>query len=396
MLSTTTPVSDVDIFDDEVLNDPYPVYEELRELGPAVHLSRHNCWVLPRYAQVRAASGDHERFSSVDSVGLDPALNERRRGGVLASDPPEHDVLRGVLSESLAPRALAGLRADIGRRAEELVAPLVERGTFDVVRDLARVFPVSVVADLIGMPLAAREQVLRFADAFFNTFGPLNERTRRSLPVAETLFDELAALMSRDNLEPGGWGEAVHRAADRGVIGEHQVVPLLRAYLVASMDTTINAIGSGLWLLAQRPEAWRALREDRGLVPPVFEEILRCESPVQVFFRRTACPVRYEDVVIPEQAQVGLLFGSANRDPREWTDPDRFQVDRAPTGHVGFGYGVHGCAGQGLARIEAQAVLSALLDRVERIELAGPPRRHLNNVIRGLDSLPVTVTTGKV
>ncbi|SOR83858.1 MULTISPECIES: cytochrome P450 [Streptomyces] len=165
MISTTTPVSDVDIFDDEVLNDPYPVYEELRDLGAAVYLPRHGCWVLPRYAQVRAALGDHGRFSSVDSVGLEPALNERRRGGVLASDPPEHEVLRGVLSESLAPRALAKLRTDIGRRAGELVAPLVERETFDVVRDLARVFPVSVVADLIGMPLAAREEVLRFADA---------------------------------------------------------------------------------------------------------------------------------------------------------------------------------------------------------------------------------------
>jgi len=244
--------------------------------------------------------------------------------------------------------------------------------------------------------LAAREQVLRFADAFFNTFGPLNDRTRQSLPVAETLFDELAAMMSRDHLEPGGWGEAGYRAADRGTIRTDQVVPLLRAYLVASMDTTINAIGSGLWLLAERPEAWRALREDRSLVPSVFEEILRYESPVQMFFRRTTRPVVYEDVVIPEQAQVSLLFGSANRDSRKWTDPDRFQVDRAPMDHVGFGYGVHGCAGQGLARIEAQAIFSALLDRVERIELAGPPRRHLNNVIRGLDSLPVTVTTRRV
>ncbi|WP_181801554.1 cytochrome P450 [Streptomyces shenzhenensis] len=396
MISTTAPASDVDIFGDDVLHDPYPAYEDLRHLGAAVHLSRHDCWVLPRYAQDRAALGDHGRFSSVDSVGLEPALNERRRGGILASDPPEHDVLRGVLSESLAPRALARLRTDIGRRAEELVAPLVAGETFDVVRDLARVFPVSVVADLIGMPSAAREEVLRFADAFFNTFGPLNDRTKASLPVAETLFDELAAMMSRDNLEPGGWGEAVYRAADQGAIGGHQVVPLLRAYLVASMDTTINAIGSGLWLLAERPEAWRALREDRSRVPVVFEEILRYESPVQMFFRRTTCPVAYEDVVIPEQAQVGLLFGSANRDPRKWTDPDRFQVDRAPMDHVGFGYGVHACAGQGLARIEAQAIFSALLDRVDRIELAGLPRRHLNNVIRGLDSLPVTVTTGRV
>jgi cytochrome P450 len=395
MTSAVTPASDVDIFTDDVLTDPYPAYAVLRETGAAVYLERHDCWALPRYEHVRAALRDHARFSSVDSVGYEPSLNERRRGGVLASDPPEHDVLRSVLSESLAPRALAKLTDDIGRRATELVESVVARGSFDVVSDLARVFPLTVVADLIGMPLRARDEVLRFADAFFNTFGPLNERTRASLPVAERVLGELISLMSRDNLEPGGWGEALYRAADRGVIGEHQVGPLLRAYLVASMDTTINAIGSALWLFAEHPSAWAALRTDRTLLRSAFEEVLRFESPVQMFFRRTTEAVEIDGVTIPPQARVAMLFGSANRDPRKWPEPDRFDVGRAPMDHVGFGYGVHSCAGQGLARVEAHAVLSALLDRVEVIHLAGPPRRHLNNVVRGLESLPVTVITGE-
>jgi cytochrome P450 len=302
-------------------------------------------------------------------------------------------VLRSVLSESLAPRALAKLKEDIGLRATELVESVVARGSFDVVRDLARVFPLTVVADLVGMPLRARDEVLRFADAFFNTFGPLNERTRASVQVAERLLGELISMMSRDNLEPGGWGEALYRAADRGVIGEHQVGPLLRAYLVASMDTTINAIGSALWLFAEHPSAWVTLRADRTLLRSAFEEVLRFESPVQMFFRRTTEAVEIDSVTIPPQARVAMLFGSANRDPRKWPEPDRFDVGRAPMDHVGFGYGVHSCAGQGLARVEAHAVLSALLDRVEVIRLAGPPRRHLNNVVRGLESLPVTVMT---
>jgi cytochrome P450 len=395
MTSAVTPASDVDIFTDDVLTDPYPAYAVLRETGAAVYLERHDCWALPRYEHVRAALRDHARFSSVDSVGYEPSLNERRRGGVLASDPPEHDVLRSVLSESLAPRALAKLTDDIGRRATELVESVVARGSFDVVRDLARVFPLTVVADLVGMPLRARDEVLRFADAFFNTFGPLNERTRASVQVAERLLGELISMMSRDNLEPGGWGEALYRATDRGVIGEHQVGPLLRAYLVASMDTTINAIGSALWLFAEHPGAWATLRADRALLRSAFEEVLRFESPVQMFFRRTTEAVEIDGVTIPPQARVAMLFGSANRDPRKWPEPDRFDVGRAPMDHVGFGYGVHSCAGQGLARVEAHAVLSALLDRVEVIHLAGPPRRHLNNVVRGLESLPVTVITGE-
>lgn len=392
MTTAAIPTSDVDIFEDDVLTDPYPAYAILRETGAAVYLERYDCWALPRYEHVRAALGDHERFSSVDSVGYEPSLNERRRGGVLATDRPEHDTLRAALSESLAPRALAKLREDIARRATELVESVVARGSFDVVGDLARVFPLTVVADLIGMPLGARDEVLRFADAFFNTFGPLNQRTRASVHVADQLLDKLISLMKRDNLAPGGWGEALYRAADRGVIREDQVGPLLRAYLVASMDTTINSIGSALWLFAEHPSAWAALRTDRTLLRSAYEEVVRFESPVQVFFRRTTRAVEIDGVIIPPTARVAMLFGAANRDPRKWPDPDRFDVARAPMDHVGFGYGVHACAGQGLARLEAHAVLSALLDRVEAINLAGQPRRHLNNVIRGLESLPVTVT----
>src|SRR5947199_1975277 len=144
MTSTTVPASDVDIFADDVLANPYPAYEALREIGAAVYLERYDCWALPRYEHVRAGLRDHARFSSVDSVGYEPSLNEVRRGGVLATDPPEHDVLRSVLSESLAPRALVKLRDDIGRRAAELVESVVARGSFDVVRDLARVFPLTV------------------------------------------------------------------------------------------------------------------------------------------------------------------------------------------------------------------------------------------------------------
>lgn len=394
MTTAATPVSDVDIFADDVLTDPYPAYAALRESGAAVYLERYGCWALPRYEHVREALRDHERFSSVDSVGYEPSLNERRRGGVLATDPPEHDMLRSVLSESLAPRALASLKDDIGRRATELVESVVARGSFDVVSDLARVFPLTVVADLIGMPRSARDEVLRFADAFFNTFGPLNERTKASEQVVGQLLGELISMMNRDSLTPGGWGEALYKAADRGVIGEHQVGPLLRAYLVASVDTTINAISNALWLFAEHPTAWTALRADRTLLRSAFEEVVRFESPVQMFFRRTTQAVEIDDVTIPPRAQVAMLFGSANRDPRKWPQPDEFDVSRAPMDHVGFGSGVHSCAGQGLARVEAHAVLTALLDRVEAIHLSGPPRRHLNNVIRGLESLPVTVVRG--
>lgn len=385
------PVSEIDVFADEILDDPYPTYARLRDLGPAVHLSRLDCWAVSRFADVRAALVDHERFASSGSVGHDPVLNRAREGTVIASDPPEHGVLRGVLAEHLAPRALRGLRARLEARADELVGSLVARSSFDAVTELARPFPLEVVSDLLGLPTAGRGDVLRFADAAFNTFGPRNARTEQALPVAAALFDALTASMQRDALAHDSWGAAVYAAADRGTITHAQVVPLLRAYLVASMDTTISALATAIRLLAEHPGTWRALHDDPRLVNRALEETLRLDSPVQAFFRRTTVDVDVDGVTVPAQSRVLLLYAAANRDPRKWDRPDEFVIDRAPLDHIGFGAGIHACAGMSLARVEAQAVPGALVRHATTLELAGPPRRHLNNVLRGLAALPVVV-----
>src|SRR3954452_24223870 len=197
--------------------------------------------------------------------------------------------------------------------------------------------------------------------------------------------------MVPENLRPDGWAAAVYQAADRGEIELSSVVPLLSAYVVASMDTTINGIGNTILLFARHPEAYQEVRAEPALLGPAFEESLRLESPAQGFFRRTTQPVDIEGITIPADTKVLLSWASANRDERKWERPEEFLVRRNPVDHVGFGYGVHGCAGQGLGRLEAQAVLGALVRRASSIELAGEPVRKLNNVIRGLASLPVTV-----
>lgn len=167
----SVPSSSVDIFADEVLGNPYPAYRELREIGAVVRLTAYDAWILTRYEQVRSALRDHGLFSSAQGVGYEDQLNANMRGTVLASDPPEHDRLRAVLRDKLAPKAVRGLQDRIAEQADELVAAVVERGSFDAVTDLAAVFPVAVVADLIGLPEDVREPLLSFADAAFNTFG---------------------------------------------------------------------------------------------------------------------------------------------------------------------------------------------------------------------------------
>jgi cytochrome P450 len=382
--------STLDLFSDETLTEPYAAYAQLRAQAPAVYLERHDVWALSRYDDVRAALGDWETFSSAGGVSVAPEFDHLYAGSVIASDPPDHDVLRSVLAERLAPRALRRLRGDVETRADALVAEVVERGEFDAMSDLAQVFPVTVVADLVGVPQQGREHFLDRADRNFNLFGPANERALASLGVHDESLEYVQAYATRGQLAPGSFGSTVYEAIDAGVVPERQGLRLLMTYLFAGMDTTINAIGHAIWLFSLHPEQWQTVRARPDLLPQAFEEVVRFESPVQCFARSVRRAVELDGVALSPGARAVLLFGSANRDERRWPRGDGFDVRRDASGHLGFGYGVHGCAGQGLARIEAHAILGALAVRVRSFE-CGPPQRRLNNAVRGLSSLPTRV-----
>jgi cytochrome P450 len=389
----TTPRSDVDIFSEDVMAAPYPVFQQLRDAGPVVHLDRFGVYAVPRYQQARDVLADWESFSSAD-IAFNNDFNEYMSDfSILRSDPPLHDAMRNTLAAKLARRALREQEPAISRRAKDIVGRLVEQGSFDAVTDLARRFPVEIVGDLIGLPEDGREDLLRMVDANFNCFGPDNERTRASLPRRAELADYMRVSVTRENLAEGSMGRAVYEAADAGAIPAQAAPWLVMAYVTAGMDTTVHALGHAVWLMAEHPDQWELLRTDRSLVPPAFREVLRYESPVQAFGRtvRTDWTVE-EDVTLPAGTKLAVLFGSANRDERRWPDPERFDVTRDNIGHLAFGYGLHGCAGQALARIEGEAILNALLDKVTRIA-ADAPVRHFNNVLRGLESLPIMVFT---
>lgn len=382
------PHSDIDLFCDEVLLDPYPAYAQLRDLGPAVHLDAlDGVWALPRYEQVRAADGDWRTYSSEASAGLNEVVNARLVGSVLGTDPPEHDRLRSVLATQLVPRAVRKITDDIEARADELADSLVERGRFDAVPDLAAVLPLSVVFDLIGLPESGRSTMLRWADAVFTTFGPMNDRTRVGLSIVPEMYEWLATLRGED-LRPGSMGRSIFDVAEAENFDHAGCVKLLASYATAGMDTTINAIANAIALFAAYPDQWDALRADPAAVPGAFNEVLRYDAPVQAFARRLTRDVSIEGIDVPAGDQVVLLFGSGNRDERHYPDPDRFDVRRNPVDHLSFGYGIHTCAGQALARIEGHAILRALATRIRRFHV-GAPKRHFNNVVRGLESLPV-------
>jgi cytochrome P450 len=390
-LSGAGPVTSIDLFSDEVLADPYPTYRMLRDAGPAVYLERVDAWALPRDASVRAALADWETFSSAAGVALTDGVNEALTGTVLASDPPEHNLLRAVMVERLAPRALSGFRETVRRQADAMVRDLVRRRSFDAVQDLARAFPVAVLLELIGLPDDGRDQVLDWADAAFNVFGPDNERLRRSLPVHLDKMEYLASVVAADALAPGSIGRRICEAADRGEIERGSCVYLLAALVDAGLDTTINGMSNVALLFGRHPEQWERLRTAPALIPAAFNEILRWESPVQAFARGVTADYDMDGVTLRAGSRVLLLYGSANRDERVWTDPEAFDIGRDASRHLAFGRGIHVCAGQGLARLEAHALLAALAEHVAGFE-TGEPEHRLNNSVRGLRRLPTTVT----
>ena len=373
----SVPTSDIDLFADEVLLDPYPRYTELRELGGVVHLPKNDVYALTRYDVIRAALADPETFSS-RTIGFNPMVNEALQGTSLASDPPVHGALRAALTENLSPRALRGMKQQIDAKAAALVEELVARGSFEAIDALARAFPIEVVADLIGFTGHVRDNMLRWGQAAMQVIGPLNQRTAENFPIAGELYG-WCSTVTAERPRAGLGGPGIFDAEARGDIPAGTAGHIIHQYLGAGVDTTVAAIGNVVALFAAHPDQFDRVREDASLVPAAFSEVLRFWAPVHAWGRQVTREVEIEGATVPAGAQVAILFGAGNHDRRHYDNPDAFRVERNPVDHLSFGYGPHGCAGQGLARLEAHAVIEALASRVRRLVVGrgGPrPEQH--------------------
>jgi cytochrome P450 len=390
------PTSDVDPFSHEVLEDPLPMHHELREAGPVVYLSKYDVYAFARYEEVHASLVDWQELSSAAGVGLSNFRFEkpwRPPSLLLEADPPKHDAPRRVLSKILGPRALRKLREDWFADAEVLVDSVLADGPeFDAVQRLAEAFPLRVFPDAVGLPQEGRENLLPYGDHAFNAFGPANDLVAKGAPRVAELSGYVGRVAARDVLSPDGFGAEIWAASDRGEITPEMAPLIVRSLLTAGVDTTVHGISAVLYGLATHPGEWARLRENPALARVAFDEAVRWESPVQTFFRTATRDVRLGGVTVPDGSKVLMFLAAANRDPRRWDDPDRFDLTRDPSGHVGFGMGLHQCVGQHVARLEAEAVLHALSRRVESFELAGPTKRHHNNTLRALASLPLRMT----
>ena len=380
------PASDVDLWSEAVLADPFPTYRALRELGPVVWLSGPAMVAFPRFQPVRAVLSDWQRFSSAHGVAVGAQANAVLGESILTSDPPVHDRYGKPVMDQLSPNALAPMVPEVEATAVRFADAAVAAGRFDAVADLARPYSLTVVADLIGLPAQGREPYPSLAERAFNIMGPGNGRAADGFGALTELRQRTLGACTPGQLTPG------RRAEQLCHMGRMDLVP---AYTWPGIDTTVNALGAAVALFARHPEQWDRVRADRRLIPSAFNEVLRLHAPVHYFTRVATQAVTVDGVEMAEGSRVLVMYGSANRDERRFDDPDRFDVTRNPTEQLAFGRGVHLCVGISLARIEAHSLLAALADRVARFEPddADPsgPQRLINNTLHGFEHLPVRV-----
>lgn len=394
MIATVTGVPGYrpDIYSRGAILDPHPHYRRLRELGPVVRLPKHGVYALPRYAECKATLRDDSTFGSTESVALNPLSNKLSRGTTLASDGADHDRRRKLVAHRLMPRALRSIGEPdgiIAATAAAVVDAAVRRGTVDGVDDLATALPLAVVPDLVGWPRDQRDQLIAWGGATFDLLGPLNWQAAKAVPRALQMLRFARRVVRRRTVLEGSMADELLAAADAGTLAHAELPKLMVDYIAPSLDTTISAISNALYLFGTHPEQWELLKHDPKLMSGAVNEVVRYESPLRAFARGVLRDTELGGVALPSGSRVLVMYASANRDELEWTDPDTFDIRRDAARQIGFGNGAHACAGQGLARLETTAMLQALLDRVERIEVVGEPTWAVNNVIHRHEHLPI-------
>lgn len=383
------PIYEPDIYSVDGITDPYPHYQRLRDLGPVVWLTKQRAYALPRYAECKAVLRDDKNFLSGHGVALNPITNRMSHGTTLNSDGVEHEQRRKRVAHRMLPRALRAISDTVDDTARSVVEAALGNGDVDGVNDLAAALPLAVVPDLIGWPRDQRGHLIAWAGATFDVLGPLNWQAIKAVPNTLLMLRFARRVVRERNVIEGSMADELLAAADEGQLAHDECPPLLVDYIAPSIDTTMSAISNALYLFASHPDQWQLLKDEPGLVANAVNEIVRYEPPLRAFARCTAQQTEIAGVSIPSGARVLVIYASANRDEREWENPAVFDIRRDAGRHVGFGQGAHACAGQALARLETTAMLRALLERVDRIELTGTPKWAVNNIIRRHERLPL-------
>ncbi|MFK7918511.1 MAG: cytochrome P450 [Ilumatobacter sp.] len=382
------PSYDIDLFDDDVIREPYSHYRAMRDLGPFVWLPRHEIIAAVRFDTVRDVLKQPDVFISSEGVAVNAALNRRNRTNTLISDGDLHRQLKSVVGRPITPPNIDELTVTVRSMADELVSRLVGHGDFDGIADFAQQLPIEIVSHMVGIPEEGRERMLAWSAALFNVIGAPNERAEIDGPVAAEMGPFIETIDYSD-LRPGSWGAQLFEAVDRGEVEEKYLRGMLVDYIGPALDTTLNGIAHMVHLLGTHPEQWALVLEDPdNNINRAVEETLRYETVIRGFTRLATEDIEVSGERINAGERVWAVLSSANRDERRFDDPDEFSVLRPRNNHVGFGSGQHLCVGVHLARLEMRSLLEAMTQHVTSIRI-DEARRGLNNMLRTFETLSI-------
>jgi pimeloyl-[acyl-carrier protein] synthase len=390
------------IWDPEFRANPYPHYDPLLAgPPPIIDAGPMKFALVARYADVTAGLRDHEHLSSMQPPPPPEQVYEGRFKGarnMLGSDPPQHSRLRRLVSRDFTPRRIRELEPRIREIAKDLLDKVEARGQFDLMADIANVLPVTVIAEMLGVPPELNARFKRWSDTIIGGdnrmpgMPPPPELVRAIDELGDYFTDEI----ERRRAHPGpDLVSALVAAHDEGeVMSAADLLSFITLLLLAGNETTTNLIGNGTLALGRNPDQFDALKRNPAMLPRAIEEMLRYDGPVQSTVRFAKEAVSLGGTEIPAGALALMIVAAANRDPAQFKDPQKFDITRDPNEHVAFGEGIHFCIGAPLARMEARITFEAMLERFPRLRLKDPAMKPVykgSYFLRGLESLPLEI-----
>jgi cytochrome P450 len=394
------PAFSADLFADNVLRQPFDLYQSLRDTAPVVRLrlNEQDYFAIGRFKGVERALRSPEALISGRGIGFNAVVNAPiDNRPTIESDGERHRRLRRLLNMSLLPGAIRDFEPMMRRTIDERINGLVDAGWVEGVLAICSHLPLEIVSHLVGLPDVNRANMLRWASAAFNTIGPLEE----SGPVGERLKRDFASLselrqylkeLNPAELKPGSWTGKLFQRMSVGEIPEADARAAVSGFVIPSLDTTISAQSWLLYNLGAYPDEWERLRNDPSLIGAAVLEGMRYTSVVRWFSRYVVQDYVVDGYLVPEGSRVMIMYQSANRDERHYPDAERFDVGRKPIDQLGWGTGPHMCAGMHLAKLEMEALLHALVRHVRRIEI-GEPIISLNRSLYTLEQLPIRLVS---
>lgn len=404
----SAPEPAFDPADQNFVADPYPVFAAMRrqaavhwhsQLGYAVAVTHAACSAVLRHrslGQIWTDARPEEQFT---------AFNLLHRNSLLENEPPAHGRLRRLAAAAFSRGHVDRLRPWVTRRAQTLVDQLAERiateGSADLLAILAAHLPIEVITELLGLPPADRSVLRLWSDSIVKMYesdlDPAHQRDaeQAAADFAAYLRDLLA--QRRKFGQPGNdliSDLIAITDVDKAQLSEDELVATVVLLFMAGFEASVNVVGNGVLALMRHRDQWQRLVDDPGLAASAVEELIRYDSPLQLFERTATAEVIIAGHPVPAGGKIAALLGAAGRDPHAFFQPDRLDISRTPNPHLGFGAGIHYCLGAPLARIEARDALLALCQHLPTLELAGQPRQRPEFVIRGLDHLAVTASVG--